>query len=181
VGGVTQPFGHDLGDGWSLTLRDLSTVQDVSRLIGENLDRLRAGEPWAWEDQSPESVVLYTEHLLAKYSMDQAVPCVLRYDGEIAGCASLAIDGYLRTVSLGYWVVAGLEGRGGVTRAGSALLGVARARGMRRAEIRAAVGNVRSRAVAERLGFELEGVLSSALPLGRDRVDVALYGLVLDT
>ncbi len=57
--------------------------------------------------------------------------------------------------------------------------GVARARGAHRVEIRTAVDNVRSRGLAERLGFTHEGTLRSGMPLGERRVDVAVYGLVL--
>jgi ribosomal-protein-serine acetyltransferase len=172
-------FGRDLGDGWKLTLRDLSTVEDVHRLVLANTDRLRAAEPWAWRDQTIESAVLQTEHLLGQYAMDRALPCVLRCDERIVGAVSLAFDPYLGTASLGYWIDAALEGRGGVRRAASELVSVARARGTARVEIRTAVDNARSRGLAERLGFTREGTLRSALPLGPRRVDVALYGLVL--
>lgn len=172
------PFGHDLGDGYSLTLRDLSTVEDVQGLVAANLDRLRAAEPWAWQPQSREDGAWYTERMLGRYAMDQTLPCVIRSDGRVVGACSLTFDGYLATASLGYWIDAGLEGRGVVRRAASALVGVALARGMQRVEIRTAAGNVRSRGLAERLGFTLEGTLRAALPLGPERVDVAVYGLV---
>lgn len=178
---VGATFGRDLGDGWSITLRDLTTVEPVFALVRANLERLRAAEPWAWTEDDITDVILRTEHLLAKYAADQAVPCVLRFDDAIVGVVTLSLDAYLGSASLGYWIDAGLEGRGGVRRACEALLGVARARGMARSEIRTATGNTRSRALAERLGFELEGVLRSGMPLGPVRTDVALYGLLLDT
>jgi ribosomal-protein-serine acetyltransferase len=49
-------------------------------------------------------------------------------------------------------------------------------RAVHRFEIRTAVHNRRSRAVAERCGFELEGVLHGALRVGAERHDVAVYG-----
>lgn len=171
-------FGRDLGDGYTLTLRDLSTVQPLHELVLANLDRLRAAEPWAWRPQTLETAVLHTEHLLGQYAMDRALPCVLRLDDRIVGAASLAFDPYLGQASLGYWVDAGLEGRGAVRRAATVLVGVARVRGSARVEIRTAVDNQRSRGLAVRLGFTEEGTLRSALPLGTERVDVAVYGLV---
>ncbi|WP_066517497.1 GNAT family N-acetyltransferase [Curtobacterium ammoniigenes] len=176
---MATTFGHDLGDGWSITLRDLTTVEPIFALIEANLDRLRAAEPWAWTEHEVTDVVLHTEHLLAKYGANQALPCVIRKTGEVVGVATLSIDPYLGSCSLGYWIDAAQEGRGGVRRACTALLGVARARGLARAEIRAAARNQRSRALAERLGFTLEGLLRSAMPLGPNRVDVAVYGLLL--
>jgi ribosomal-protein-serine acetyltransferase len=172
-------FGRDLGDGYTLTLRDLTTVRPLHELVVANAERLRAAEPWAWQEQTVETIGLHTEHLLGQYAMDRALPCVIRQDDRIVGAASLAFDPYLGQASLGYWVDAGLEGRGVVRRAATVLVGVARARGAARAEIRTAVDNVRSRGLAERLGFTHEGTLRSAMPLGPVRVDVAVYGLVL--
>lgn len=172
-------FGRDLGDGYTLTLRDLTTVEALHRLVQANLDRLRAAEPWAWEPQTREAIGLQTEHLLGQYAMDRALPCVIRQDDRVVGAASLGFDPYLGQASLGYWVDAGLEGRGVVRRAATVLVGVARARGTARAEIRTAVGNARSRGLAERLGFAHEGTLRSGMPLGDVRVDVAVYGLAL--
>jgi ribosomal-protein-serine acetyltransferase len=170
--------GRDLGDGYTLTLRDLTTVAPMSALVAANLDRLRAAEPWAWQEQGVEAMRMHTEHLLAQYAMDRALPCVIRADDAVVGAASLAFDPYLGQASLGYWIDAALEGRGIVRRAASVLVGVARERGTARLEIRTAVDNVRSRGLAERLGFAYEGTLRSALPLGPRRVDVAVYGLV---
>lgn len=177
VGGVAAS-GRDLGDGCTLTLRDLSTVDAVHELVQANLGRLRAAEPWAWASVSRDSLVLHTEQLLGQYAMDRAVPCVIRVDGRIVGAASLALDHYLGQASLGYWIDERYEGRGIVRRAAAALVDVARERGSARVEIRTGADNVRSRALAERLGFAHEGTLRRALPLGPRRVDVAVYGLV---
>ncbi|WP_139697682.1 GNAT family N-acetyltransferase, partial [Aeromonas salmonicida] len=50
--------------------------------------------------------------------------------------------------------------------------------GMEKVEIRAAVDNTASRAVCERLGFTLEGVLRRAEKLPHGIVDHACYGLL---
>ncbi|ROP72512.1 ribosomal-protein-serine acetyltransferase [Curtobacterium sp. PhB115] len=178
VGTVTA-FGRDLGDGYTLTLRDLTTIEPVLALVHANRDRLRAAEPWAWGPQTLDGATLHTERLLGQFAMDRALPCVIRADDRIVGAASLSFDPYLGQASLGYWVDAGLEGRGVVRRAATVLVEVARARGTARLEIRTAVDNTRSRGLAERLGFTHEGTLRSGMPLGPNRVDVAVYGRVL--
>ena len=48
-------------------------------------------------------------------------------------------------------------------------------RGMEAVEIHAAVGNIKSRAVAERLGFALQGTVSNAENLYGRWVDHAVY------
>jgi ribosomal-protein-serine acetyltransferase len=50
--------------------------------------------------------------------------------------------------------------------------------GLERAEIRAAVDNARSRAVAERLGFVEEGVSRHASWVAGRWLDMAIYGQV---
>jgi ribosomal-protein-serine acetyltransferase len=47
--------------------------------------------------------------------------------------------------------------------------------GLHRVEIRCAVGNARSRAIPERLGFRQEGVLRDAEHVLGRRLDVVLY------
>ena len=82
---------------------------------------------------------------------------------------------------IGYWVRGDVRGRGVATRA---LVLVSRwalgLEGVARVQLRADVENAPSRRVAERAGFQLEGVLRSAhwnARLGR-RQDWALYSLL---
>jgi ribosomal-protein-serine acetyltransferase len=49
--------------------------------------------------------------------------------------------------------------------------------GLTRVDLRTSVGNARSRALAERLGFTFEGVLPRGLQFLRRADDVALYGM----
>ena len=51
---------------------------------------------------------------------------------------------------------------------------------MNRVEIRCATENVRSRAVPERLGFKLEGILRQSIWRHKRYYDLAMYGILAE-
>ncbi|MCM6761172.1 GNAT family N-acetyltransferase [Rathayibacter sp. ZW T2_19] len=169
-------FTHDLSGGFRLALRTLDTVEEMHALTRANLERLRRWEPWALSDQTLEGTTAFTRAQLADFAARSVLPTVIMSGDALIGSASLRTNSYTQTAELGYWIDAAAEGRGAVTRACAALLTEVPRRGIRRVEIRTAVENERSSRVAERLGFTREGVLASALPLGDERLDVAVYG-----
>ncbi|MFI5316604.1 MAG: GNAT family N-acetyltransferase [Myxococcota bacterium] len=83
----------------------------------------------------------------------------IEHEGELAGIAGFrAIDARNRAAEIGYWLRADREGRGIVTACCRALVrhGFA-ALELNRIALAAAAENTRSRRVAERLGFRLDG------------------------
>lgn len=172
-------FGHDLGDGVSLLLRDLSTVETAHELTLANLERLRAWEQWAHGPQSLEGMRLFTRQQLQAWLEERALPLMIAVEGEPVGAVGSRVDTWTGTAEIGYWIDAAHEGRGLVRRSVAAVVEHLLARpDVHRVEIRTSAHNVRSRALAERLGFVLEGTLASAKPVGAERHDVAVYGLV---
>ena len=80
---------------------------------------------------------------------------------------------------MGYWLDAGFEGRGLVTRAVTAVLDHAFGPlGLHRVELQTTTDNTRSLRVAERLGFTQEGVLREAAAFPGERRDVVVHGLL---
>jgi ribosomal-protein-serine acetyltransferase len=171
---------HDLGDGAALVLRDLDTVPELHRLTLANLERLRRWENWAHADQTEESTRIYTRYQLSKLADGTALPLAIEYGGRLVGSVGARIDLHREAAEIGYWIDEAAEGRGLVTRSVDAVVDhLARRRDVHRFEIRTAAHNVRSRAVAERCGFTLEGVLRAAFRVGPDRHDVALYARIV--
>lgn len=84
-----------------------------------------------------------------------------------------------RSSAIGYWLDAGHQGRGIMT---AAVRGLCRygfdALGLHRIELRAAPGNARSRAVAERCGFTEEGVARGAELVRGEFRDLVVYSLL---
>jgi ribosomal-protein-serine acetyltransferase len=101
---------------------------------------------------------------------------------DLAGSCNLLIAGPDDVGELGFWLDEAFMGRGLVTRAAEALI----KRGfedeaLHRIQLRAGVDNLRSRAVAKRLGMREEGVLRGAGKVGGGlHVDLAMYGLLVD-
>jgi len=101
---------------------------------------------------------------------------------DLAGGCDLMIAGSDDVGELGFWLDEAFVGRGLVTRAAQAL--VTRGyedEGLHRTQLRAGVDNLRSRAVAKRLGMREEGVLRGAGKVGGGlHVDLVIYGQVVD-
>ncbi|WP_252393492.1 GNAT family protein [Hydrogenibacillus sp. N12] len=102
------------------------------------------------------------------------------YRGTLVGVIGYhRIDWENKKTSLGYWLDPTVQGRGIMTRAARTMVDHAFFHlGLNRLEIRAATENTRSRRVAERLGFTLEGIIREAEWLGDRFVDHAVYGLL---
>ncbi|TQL66873.1 ribosomal-protein-serine acetyltransferase [Nocardioides albertanoniae] len=172
-------FNIDLGDGAEIVLRDRSTDYGVHKLINANLEHLREWEPWAHSDQSMISVASLGTYLLTQWVKGEMIPCVIRQDGQVAGATTARINLYEKSATIGYWLGEDYEGRGLVTRAVSALLDTLfKDHDIARAIIDTSVMNTRSRAVAERLGFTLEGTMRGAQAYPGERRDLVVYGLL---
>ena len=101
-------------------------------------------------------------------------------NGALAGVIGQHyIDLFNRRTELGYWLDAAHQGRGIVTRSTARLTDYAFAsQDCNRVILHCAVGNFKSRAVAERLGFVQEGVLREAEWLYDHYVDLVVYSML---
>ncbi|MGF6824525.1 ribosomal-protein-serine acetyltransferase [Microbacterium sp. ZKA21] len=171
-------FERDLGDGAALVLRTPSAARALRPVIAANLPRLRLWEPWAHVVEPGDLMDEYDREQLRRFVDGTAVPGILQQDGNAIGSVSAQIDRYTRSAQLGYWVDERAEGKGIVARACRAVIGDLFADGVERIEIRTAGHNERSIRLAERLGFAREGTLRRALPVGTQRHDLAVFGLL---
>lgn len=164
----------DLGQGAVLTLLEEADAQELYDLTDRNRERLRVWLPWADETRSPADTLRFIR-LMREQERERGF-CV-KVEGRIAGCVGLhGIDRSHLTATIGYWIGGELEGRGLVTKAVRAVVEHAfRDLGLHRVEIRCAVGNARSRAIPERLGFRQEGILREAERANGRHLDIAVY------
>jgi ribosomal-protein-serine acetyltransferase len=143
-----------------------------------NQRRLARWEPWAEQPQTVEGTRAYIRASLEDFVRGRQVSTIIAVDHgrTFVGRCGLRINPYASSADVGYWIDGDYEGRGIVRRATHALVSAAFGElGLGRVELRTSVENVRSRGVAERLGFKLEGTLAGALRFRARSDDVALY------
>ena len=155
-------------------------AEEVFALVDANRERLDPWMPWIRSTRSPADTREFIERGIASvHDLDANGIWVGR---RVAGSIGMRVDPLSNGGDIGYWLGGEFEGRGLVTRACRLFLDHAFGTlGLHRMSLKADVENVRSRAVAERLGFRYEGTLRGAGLVQGDRyVDMAVYGLLED-
>jgi ribosomal-protein-serine acetyltransferase len=142
---------------------------EMVALVRANVDHLSPWMGWVHRD--------YGRADFEQWLAAGGVGLVIVRDGAIVGSIGLDhADPQNRSTAIGYWVAADAQGHGIVTAAVRALVRHAfDALGLHRVELRAAPGNRRSQAVAERCGFAFEGIARGAEHIGGRYRDLHVY------
>ena len=170
-------FSQQVDETLSLLLVERHHADLVTVLWRRNAERLRRWEPWAARDPDLRGAAGWIADCLRRFAEGRQLYLLILVDGVPVGTCSLAVDESSRFGAIGYFVDSAAEGSGYVTRAARWLTGEAFRRGVEQVEIGAAVGNVRSRAVAERLGYRLDEVTVAGLEFPDRTEDRAVYVL----
>jgi ribosomal-protein-serine acetyltransferase len=151
----------DLGDGVRIRSLDPGDAEALFAVVEANRDRLRPWMPWEDTTRSPDDIRDFIER--ARASSSDAEANGIWVDGELAGTVGMRIDTLANAAEIGYWIDRRHEGRGIVTRGCRRFIEEAfGAFGLHRVSLHAATTNLRSQAVAERLGMTREAVLREA-------------------
>lgn len=174
-----DPVPLDLGDGALVrryTMDDLDAIWAVAS--GER-ERLGEWMPWVEGTTTKDVQRAWLEQRVAETEGFEG--CGIFVGDELAGGVGLSWDPYGIAGEIGYWTRAPFEGRGLVTRSAREFTRIAFEHvGLNRVVIRAGVGNVRSRAVPERLGYVEESVERGG---GRGLggfYDIVVYSMLAD-
>lgn len=158
-------------------LEDADAVHDTIESEREHLSRhLR----WTVRQTREGTRAFVARAVADRVSGEGLHAAILATDGRVLGMTGfvrLSLED--RAAEIGYWLAEAAQGSGTMTAAVSEL--VREAFGpfaLNRLEIRATVENVRSRAVAQRLGFREEGILRQAHRVGGRMHDDVVYGLL---
>lgn len=160
---------------------------EMAVVITQSLSHLRPWMPWAQDAPTAESSEMVVRRMQADF-ITRSDLCFQIYarkpDGSagrlLGGTGLHRIDWTVRKFEIGYWIRPEAAGQGHVSEAVRLLAALAFDRlGARRVEIRCDARNLKSRAVAERCGFTLEGVLRcDALGVDGQARDTAVYARI---
>ncbi len=157
----------------------------IFELVDGDRDRLGARLPWVSSTRTVEDTLLFVEDSRSRSMRNESgdwailagidgVPTVV----GVIGTHSVAIGH--RRAAIGYWIAGRYEGLGFISRSVFSLMSQLFLAGFHRVEIRAAGDNQRSRSVAERLGFRLEGTCRAAEWIDGRPIDHAVYARLRD-
>jgi len=172
----------DVGDGIVMRPVRMYHGEEIYAAVVANRQSLSKWLPWV-----PGVNSIADERNFIRASMDhheagQVIWLGIWVHGTFAGVTGLhEIDWVNRRTSIGYWLAGHARGRGVMTACVKTLTDFALCElDLNRVEIRCAVGNAPSRAIPERLSFQLEGQLRQAEWIYDRFVDHAIYGLLAE-
>lgn len=147
-------------------------------MVAANREHLAPWMPWA-ETYGFQDSVEFLELKRLQLEANDGFEAAVRVDGEIAGGVGFhRLDWVNRSTALGYWLAADAQGRGLMTAAVTALLDYAFFEWLHRVIIEVVVGNERSQAIPERLGFRQEAILREAKLVRGSHEDTRLYAML---
>ena len=149
-------------------------------LIRRNRAHLDPWLRWSGRVQSLEDTRQLIQRFADKQALGDGFHAGLWLADQLAGGVVVHfINRESRKSEIGYWLGAEYVGRGLVTRAARAVIErLFTVEGLHRIEIQAVTDNQPSRAVAERLGFRLEGIKRDSEWVTSAFRDHALYALL---
>ncbi|HEY2014571.1 MAG TPA: GNAT family protein [Bryobacteraceae bacterium] len=150
--------------GLELRQIEMRDAEAAFGLVERNREYLRPWLPWVDQTLSPEDIRQFVERVQMQYESSQGPNTGIWLEEVLVGFIGChAIDWQNRNCSIGYWIDAGQQKKGVITRCCASLLDYlfydVR---LHRVEIRCGTGNTRSCAIPARLGFTREGVASEA-------------------
>jgi ribosomal-protein-serine acetyltransferase len=166
-----------IDDTTALRLLRAEDAPELFALTDSNRKHLRAWLPWVDATLTEVDSASFIEATIAQREAGRGPQFAILCDGAIAGVTGFRpVDRVNRVGEIGYWLAADAQGRGTMTECCRFLVRYAfLTLDLNCVVIAAAIGNQRSRAIAERLGFKFEGVFREREELYGSFVDHAVY------
>ncbi len=173
-------FNFEISDGIRIGIIEERHAEEFFALVQRNYERLLVWCPWLDKVESVEKTKQFIRDKLGRFADGNGFTAGFFDDGNLIGVIALEyVDHANRVTEIGYWLDAGAEGKGLITRACRALIDYAfRDLELNRVQIRCASENIRSRAIPEKLGFVQEGIVRKCEQLHDRFVDLVVYGML---
>lgn len=157
--------------------------EEVNKAIKDSIHELRQWLPFAQEIPTLEETEISLREAHIKFLERESFRFLIFHKDsqEFIGTASLqSVDWEVRKCEIGYWIHTKFSGNGYITEAVKTLMeyGINEL-GFNRLEIRCESANLPSRAIPEKLGFKLEGILvnEDLSADGKNLTDTCIYAV----
>ena len=173
-------FGLKVDHEIELGLLEERHAEQLFALISQNRAQLRQWLGWLDGTTAVEDTKAFVRGSLQRFAYNNGFAAGIWYKGKLAGSIDFhSFDWTARQTAIGYWLAAGFEGKGIMTRSCRAMCDYAFGElGLNRVSIHAATGNSKSRAIPERLGFVQEGIARQSEWLYDHYVDLVAYSML---
>jgi ribosomal-protein-serine acetyltransferase len=163
-----------------LRLFQMRDAAELLEAVERDRAHLREWLPWVDQTRSIDDIRGFIHRVHVQFGANQGPQAALWVEGRIVGSLGChPIDWANRHCSVGYWMGSAHQGRGIMTRACAVLLDyLFNDLGVHRVTIQCGVGNDRSCAIPERLGFEREGVVRHGQWVNDRWVDLIVFGML---
>lgn len=169
-----------IDDNTELRTYEEKDAEEVFAVVDHNRAYLRKWLPWLDSNTAVEDTREFIRDALRQFANDDGFQAGIWHRGAfVGGIGYHSFDRAARKTAIGYWLDASSQGKGLMTRACKALVTYAFDEfALNRVEIHCAIGNRRSRAIPERLGFAQEGIIREGAWLYDHFVDLVVYGML---
>lgn len=172
----------DLGNNLSMALLLPHHAEQFSDVVRNSFDYLAPWIPWVKPDYTPEDARAIIQRYLQKLADNNGMAFALFAEGQFAGMAAYQYWNWRGArAELGYWIGEPFQGLGLVTRAVENMTTFAtRWLGINRIDILTDIHNRRSSLVAERLGYDHEGIRRHYYTRNGLPVDLNVYVMLAE-
>ncbi len=147
-----------------------------------SLPELKQWLPWPHDAYDKVDALRFVRDSNKAWREQRAFDFAIRREGDGRHLGNVSIWWTSRPnacAEIGYWVRSDVTGTGIGTEATRAMLRLGfEEMGLHRVTLRIAVGNAGSERIAEKLGFQREGVLREVIDVGGRRVDHSIHSLL---
>ncbi|SJL83991.1 GNAT family N-acetyltransferase [Vibrio palustris] len=173
-------FTKTVDDEIQLALIQPSFARDIFAIVEQEREYLGKWLVFPHRATDEAFFKTFARQSLHDYADDKSLTCSIFYQKTLVGNISFNhIDHETGVGEVGYWLRESMQGKGIITRSVQALIQYGFDElNLQKIVISAAVNNTKSRSVCERLGMNLEGVITRSENLNGAILDHAIYGLL---
>jgi ribosomal-protein-serine acetyltransferase len=167
-------------DGLYVKNLELRESEELLLLVDANRPYLREWLPWLDMTCNIDEMIAFVDSALRQQDSGVGFQAGIWLENQMVGIIGYHhLEWANRSSCIGYWLAEQFQHRGIMRKACRSLVEYAFDEWhLNRVEIRCAVGNTKSRAIPENLGFKSEGILREAEWLYDHYVDHIIYGML---